>query len=313
MDVLYLDIYSDIPIIMKEAVMKRAIILLLPLLLFAPTLTFYCEHGWGYYYWLFGPVGPSQSEGMAAAGYQSVEYRGYVQFDVYGYPGSGTTINSLVLRVRNNTGGAGLQVDINRVTAETPSWQECGGTAPIYATNLAASNNPEEYSYFDLSGTQAIDDFLALWQAGGWFGFGMKGSRGSGEPCMHFFYAFWANEYYDAALLVDYGIVGIEDYHDSRPRIQEPRIMIRPNPAKEIVDITVQGAENAVIGETMLIIYNSAGRIVRSVPLPVANCARCAVQWDCRDRSNQRVAPGVYFITVSGVDHPCIEKLVVLR
>lgn len=292
--------------------MKRSIILLLPLVLFATTRIFYCDHGWGYYYWLFGPVGPSQSEGMAAAGYQSVEYRGYVQFDLYSYPGSGTVINSLFLRLRNNTGGAGLQVDLNRVTAETPSWEQCGGTAPIYATNLPASSNPEEYSYFDLSGTQAVDDFLALWQVGAWFGLGMKGSRGSSEPCMHFFYAFWADEIYDAAIFVDYGIAGIEEYQDPRTRIQAPRITIRPNPAYDVVNIELdmndRGCEQQAV-----VICDCSGAVVKHMNLNSEHCDLKSVIWDCRDRSGQRVASGVYFVTLAGSGWQCVEKLVVLR
>jgi len=293
--------------------MRKFIVFLLPLLLFAPTRAFYCDHGWGYYYWLFGPIGPNHSEGMAAAGYQSVEYRGYVQFDLYAYPGANTIINSLVLRLRNNTGGSGLQVDLNRVVSETPGWQECGGTAPVYVTNLAVSANPEEYTYLDLTGTQATDDFLGAWQVGNWFGLGMKGSRGSSEPCMHFFYAFWANEIYDAALLVDYGIVGIEETQTPNFKSRLPGIEISPNPAHGIVTIEVHAVENDIVGDETLIIYNSIGQIVRAISLPAVCSSRSAVSWFCRDGSGKNVPPGVYFVTLVHGNTRIVEKLVLLR
>jgi len=293
--------------------MKKFIILLIPLLIFAPTRTFFCDQGWGYYYWLFGPIGPNHSEGMAAAGYQSVEYRGYVQFDTYSYPGAGTVINSLGLRLRNNTGGSGLQIDLNRVTSDIPGWQECGGTAPVYATNLAVNSSPEVYTYFDLSGTQAVDDFLTQWQVGNWFGLGMKGSRGTGEPCMHFFYAFWANEIYDAALLVDYGIVGVQETEIPNSKSRIPRTVLKPNPTRDVVDIIVQVTENDIGGETSLIIYNCIGRIVYANHLPAIYRGRSVVQWDCTDSVGRKVPPGIYFVTILGGEYSCIKKLIVLR
>jgi hypothetical protein len=293
--------------------MKKYMLLLFPLVLFALTRTFYCDHGWGYYYWLFGPIGPNQSEGMAAAGYQSVEYRGYVQFDLYAYPGSNTIINSLMLRLRNNTGGSGLQIDLNRVTSDIPDWQECGGTAPIYLTNASVNTSPETYTYFDLSGTQATDDFLSAWQSGDWFGLGMKGSRGSGEPCMHFFYAFWANEIYDAALLVDYGIVGIEEHQDPCTQDQSPRISISPNPAREILYITLSIMEESIGERSPVEIYSSAGQLVHTISLPAAYGDRFAVVWDCTDRTGRRVVPGVYFITWSAGKERLVEKLILLQ
>lgn len=293
--------------------MKKLLVLLLPLLLFAPTRTFYCDHGWGYYYWLFGPIGPNQSEGMAAAGYQTLEYRGYVQFNLYSYPGSNTAINSLVLRLRNNTGGSGLQVDLNRVVSQTPGWDECGNTPPIYATNLAVNASPEQYSYLDFTNAQAITDFLGAWETGTWFGLGMKGSRGSGEPCMHFFYAFWASEIYDAALLVDYGIVGVDERQTPGSKIQTPRIVCSPNPARGIVDIAVSGMKNGVAEDKQIMIYNSSGQNIRTIFLPSVYCSRSAVSWDCRDAMNRQVPPGVYFVTFTSDQEQVVEKLILLR
>lgn len=284
--------------------MKKAILIFcIPLLLFGVTRTFYGEWGWGYYYWLFGPVGPSVSEGMAAAGYSTLEYRGFVQMAIGGWPGGNVTINSLQLRLRNNTGGAGLQIDINRVTSATPGWTECGGTAPVYLTNQAVNASAEQYTYFDLSGTQAVSDFLAAWQSGApWFGFGLKGSRGSSEPCMHFFYAFWADNYYDAALIIDYTI-GIEEEASREAR---PALAIEPNPFRHATQISV-GIRNQGLG---LRIYDASGQLVRSFALPATYYLRPTVVWDGTDQTGHAVPPGVYLAVLEAAGSRVCSKVV---
>lgn len=291
--------------------MRKFIVLFLPILfLYAPTHTFYSDWDWGYYFWLFGPVGPNHSQGMAAAGYSSMEYRGYNQFTIGGYPGAGTQISSLTLRLRNNTGGAGLQIDINRVFSNTPGWDECGGTAPVYLTNQAVNSNAEQYTYFDLTGTQAVDDFIAAWQTSSWFGLGYKGSRGSAEPCMHFFYAFWADEMLDAALIVEYVIVGKEE----QERISEvtPCLSIYPNPCIEKVNIEL-GIERCVGDELSLIIYDASGRLIKDFRITHGALHDTRIVWDGTDRFNERVSSGVYFIELRTGDSIQVEKIILTR
>jgi hypothetical protein len=274
--------------------------------LFAPTTTFYGDWGWGYYFWLFGPIGPITTNGMAAAGYESgIEYRGFSQFSLSGWPGQGTEITSLVLRLRNNTGGSGLQIDINRVVSTTPSWDECGGTSPIYLTNQAVTSAAEDYTYFDLSGTAATGDLLSAWEAGtGWFGLGYKGSRGSGEPCMHYFYSFFADPMYDAALLVNYTI-GIEEAVESTP-IADLRTY--PNPAYGYAVIAL----HQVGGKGTVSIYSSCGRRVRQFVLD-KTADQFTVVWDGSDQKGDPVAEGVYFVKWKGVGFEKISKIVLLR
>jgi hypothetical protein len=275
--------------------MKKIVLMLMPVLfLYAPTATFSSDWGWGYYYWLFGPIGPHQSDGMAAAGYSGLEYRGYNQFSLTGYPGTGTQINSLLLRLRNNTGGAGLQIDINRVQSSTPDWDECGGTAPVYLTYQPVSANSEEYTFFDLTGTQALADFLDAWQSGAsWFGLGYKGSRGSGEPCMHFFYAWWVDPVLDATLIADYTIVGIEEISDND--FVCPKMSIQPNPFRERTEISFSTGQRAK--STELSIYNAAGKQVKTISLPTAYSVLPTVfSWDGTDMAGNSVPSGVYFV-----------------
>jgi hypothetical protein len=260
---------------------KRLLVILIPLIgLYAPTTTFYSDWGWGYYYWLFGPIGPSQSEGMAAAGYSSLEYRGYNQFSLGGWPGSGTQINNLTLRLRNNTGGSGLQITINRVTSATPGWDECGGTSPVYLTNQAVNPNAEDYTYFTLTGTQAVTDLLTAWQGGSsWFGFGYRGSRGSGEPCMHFFYAFWADEMYDAALIVDYTIAVEESPGNA---VVAPVLSVYPNPFNRSVAIKFEIRNPK--SEIALKIFDAKGQSVKAFKkLPITQLHNYFITWDGSD------------------------------
>ncbi len=280
--------------------MKRLLVILIPLIgLYAPTTTFYSDWGWGYYYWLFGPIGPSQSEGMAAAGYSTLEYRGYNQFSIGSWPGNGTGINNLTLRLRNNTGGSGLQITINRVTSATPGWDECGGTSPVYLTNQAVNPNAEDYTYFTLTGTQAVTDLLTAWQSGAsWFGFGYRGSRGSGEPCMHFFYAFWADYMYDAALIIDYTI-GVEETRVGRS--VTPMLSILPNPFRDQMTIQLQRPNDKFQMnpkcQMSLKIYDAQGRIVKSFnQLQITQLHNYTVIWDGSDDSGLQVQPGVYFV-----------------
>jgi len=291
--------------------MKKIIVLFLPVIfLYAPTLTFYSDWDWGYYFWLFGPVGPNHSQGMAAAGYSSMEYRGYNQFTLGGYPGTGIQISDLTLRLRNNTGGSGLQIDINRVLSNTPGWDECGGTAPVYLTNQAVSANAEEYTYFDLTGTQAVDDFVSAWETSSWFGLGYKGSRGSAEPCMHFFYAFWADQMLDAALIVEYVIVGKEDHEAGM--VKTPSLSVYPNPCKDRIYIDL-GASEFTGDEFSLVIYDASGQLVKDCRITPYDLHNTMICWDCQDQSGQKVTPGVYFIKLSTEDGIHVEKIILVR
>jgi hypothetical protein len=297
--------------------MKKILIVFIPLmLLYAPTRTFYSEWGWGYYYWLMGnPIGPNWSEGLAAAGYSGLEYRGFTQFALGGWPGNGTEISSLQLRLLNNTGGSGLQIDINRVTSATPGWSECGGTAPIYLTNQPVYANQDEYTYFDLTGTSARDDFLAAWQGGSsWFGLGLKGSRGSGEPCQHFFYAFWADEYYDAALIVDY-VIGVEEKPDAIAKVSF--LMVEPNPFRTKTDMRWQISGNRKEKDNSsqivkLQIFDVSGQLVKSLSLAEIG-DRSSVIWRGEDAAGRSVPPGVYLVALRTPSGTVYKKVVRLK
>jgi hypothetical protein len=298
--------------------MKKILVLFIPLLLlYAPTRTFYSDWGWGYYYWLFGPVGPSVSEGMAAAGFSTLEYRGFTQFSLGGWPGNGTQITSLQLRLLNNTGGAGLQININRVTSSTPGWDECGGTAPVYLTNQPVNPNVDEYTYFDLTGTPARDDFLTAWQGGAsWFGLGLKGARGSGEPTMHFFYAFWADNYYDAALVVDY-VIGVEETAGQVDQVQTPLIAVAPNPFRTATYINIEHSAESIgkskeqISEpSELQIYDIQGRLIRSFTLSALPFALC---WNGTDHNGRSVPDGVYLFALRTPSATVYVKVVRLK
>lgn len=287
---------------------KLCVILLLFFCTIGFSITFYSDWGWGYYFWLFGPVGPNASEGMAAAGYSTLEYRGFTQFSIGGYPGPGTEINSLLLRLRNNTGGTGLQIDVNRVTSATPDWDECGGTAPVYLSDHPVQPNAEEYTYFDLTGTAAKADFLTAWEGGApWFGFGFKGSRGSGEPCMHFFYAFWADQMYDAALFVDYTI-GVKEDERRIPERDEIAFQIYPNPAfrNQSIFLTIEGLESQ--RDMVLRIFNTSGQVIKT--FTIHNSGSQVVKWHGDDHYGKKVSCGIYFVQLIEYTHGRSRQLI---
>uniref|UniRef100_A0A7C4TIQ7 T9SS type A sorting domain-containing protein n=1 Tax=candidate division WOR-3 bacterium TaxID=2052148 RepID=A0A7C4TIQ7_UNCW3 len=275
---------------------------------FASIITIYSDYGWGYYYWLFGWIGPNQDEGVTAAGYSgSIEYRGYTQFSMPGYPGSGTTINSLVLRLCNNTGGAGLSIDINRVTSETPGANECGVLPPIYLTGQPVNSGVEQYTYFDLSGTPAKTDFLNAWQSGAnWFGLGY---RGAGP--MHFFYACWFDEYLDAALIIDYTI-GVEEEIAQEQKVKSPELSVYPNPFKDVLRISYIVGRNAENSE--LKIYDASGRLVHDFSrFTTPDLRPTNIIWSGDDESRRELPAGIYFVKLKGGDDWIIKKIIKIR
>ncbi len=218
------------------------------------TITIYSDWGWGYYYWLFGWIGPNQSEGVTAAGYSgSTEYRGYTQFTMPSYPGQGTAISNLTLRLCNNTGGANLTININRVTSDVPGGDECG-VPPFYLSNQPVNSGSEEYTYFDLTQTQAKDDFLNAWQGGAnWFGLGY-----SGTGPMHFFYACWFDPYLDAALIINYTI-GIDE---KKGGLGSEGITLFPNPFRSQFLISLPSNMGDIAEGAIIKVYDVKGREV---------------------------------------------------
>ncbi|MEO0142731.1 MAG: T9SS type A sorting domain-containing protein [candidate division WOR-3 bacterium] len=258
------------------------------------TITIYSDWGWGYYFWLFGWVGPNQSEGVTAAGYSgSIEYRGYTQFSMPGYPGPGTTINGITLRLCNNTGGTGLSININRVTSDVPGGNECG-VPPFYLSNQPVNSGVEEYTYFDLTSTQAKDDFLNAWQSGAdWFGFGY-----SGTGPMHFFYACWFDPYLDAALIINYTI-GVDENEDTSAA---KGIVLYPNPFNNYLVIRLTNYKNDSGKEPVIIkVYDIRGR-------EVASFKKEPKKELIIDTGN--LPKGVYFVQVKADNYNEIKKII---
>lgn len=273
-------------------ILRILAILCIPLCIFGASVTAYSDWGWGYYFYTFGWIGPSQSEGVTAAGFSSsIEYRGYNQFSLPPWPGSGTTISTLNLRLFNNTGGSGLAIDINRVTADTPAAEDCGTTPPVYLTGHAVNPNPDQYTYIPLPAA-AIADLTTAWQAGNdWFGLAYKGTG-----AIQFFYAWWADPAIDAALMIEY-TVGIEEHAELAPQTPAHSLRVFPNPARGTVTIQVQVAPAA--GLVPICIYDARGRCVRHLSAPVAGSGSGAfvtAQWDHDDDEGRTVPDGVYFI-----------------
>jgi flagellar hook assembly protein FlgD len=59
-------------------------------------------------------------------------------------------------------------------------------------------------------------------------------------------------------------------------------------------------------------VYNSAGRLVRTLVAGTAEAGYHRAAWDGRDEAGRRVAPGVYYCRLNSAEFAAMRKLVKL-
>jgi hypothetical protein len=88
-------------------------------------------------------------------------------------------------------------------------------------------------------------------------------------------------------------------------------LSVHPNPFAKLTTINF-GMEHSA-ERTELIIFNAAGRLVKSLTPPPYAPGSMHVVWDGTDEAGRLVPAGVYFVQLRSSDVLCTEKVVVLR
>jgi hypothetical protein len=105
--------------------------------------------------------------------------------------------------------------------------------------------------------------------------------------------------------------VGIEETHNLKPQVQNPQLIISPNPFSKLTNISfgnVQGAKGIELK-----IHDATGRLVKSFSLPHVYSLLPTVLWDGTDDAHQKVPAGVYFVQFKVGDHIQVEKAILVK
>jgi hypothetical protein len=86
------------------------------------------------------------------------------------------------------------------------------------------------------------------------------------------------------------------------------RVTPNPSPGNPTISYSLPGP-----GPVRLAVYDNAGRLIRSLASPRADCAAGAVRWDCTDNSGRRVGAGVYVARLTAGNVACSAQLAVTR
>ncbi len=84
----------------------------------------------------------------------------------------------------------------------------------------------------------------------------------------------------------------------------------QPNP---VTDGTAIRFQTAAQGRTVLAVFSSAGRLVRTLVDEDLEAGGHSVLWDGRGESGARLAPGVYFCALTSAGHTTGRSLLLLR
>ncbi len=156
-----------------------------------------CERA-GYYYWVFGPIGPWEGNGLTAAGKSgSTRYRGYMYWD-FGHQLNDCVVASVSLRMVTENAQSGCYINVNKVGAYgPPSWDDCGDES--YADNVLTPPSFGQEIIIPLN-AQAVIDLQNAINGSKKFGVGI--SEGVSATGASYFHAHWAYTPYDAWLIV---------------------------------------------------------------------------------------------------------------
>ena len=107
------------------------------------------------------------------------------------------------------------------------------------------------------------------------------------------------------------GGTGIEDYTNlSGVPLQTALAALYPNPGMRVMSIRYQLARAS---QVELMMYDAAGRLVRTIASGMAEPGYYTVMWDGRDDLGRRVPAGVYFVKLKTDDYNKVEKAVLLK
>lgn len=94
-------------------------------------------------------------------------------------------------------------------------------------------------------------------------------------------------------------------------------LSIFPNPCRHRLTINIQSpisdGQTTHLAPTSIRIYDLAGRLVKSLPVPVQNSNFYSLCWQGEDNHNQPVSRGVYFIKADMAGRTVVRKIVLVR
>ena len=108
--------------------------------------------------------------------------------------------------------------------------------------------------------------------------------------------------------------VGINEGEISKSEVQNPNLVIYPNPFRNrtIIRYTIQDT-GYKIQDISLKIYDISGRLVKSFSLTTDYCALGTISWDGTDDSGRRLSSGVYFVHLEADGYKEVEKVILLK
>lgn len=114
--------------------------------------------------------------------------------------------------------------------------------------------------------------------------------------------------YYDWATVKYHSTVGIAE--NRLISTDHPRLEIYPNPSKTAT--TVRYALTQA-GKVSLVIYDAAGRLVKTLVNAHQVSSTYSIIWNGTDNNNNRVAPGVYFYVLNTAGKTTQKKMIMVK
>lgn len=177
-----------------------------------------------------------------------------------------------------------------------------GGCPNQYSRDVIASDgNAHEFLFYETS----LDNCSGVWYEDPaaqykivYFGFGVEAvhNRPGYMPRWDFLEVF----------LDWFGVVSIQE--TATNMTVRNTVRIYPNPARHMVRIGIDGAQNRETG--IVRVYDASGRLVRTI---ADGSIEPLMIWDLKDVRGRRVPDGIYFVSVHTDDDQHVIKTVVLK
>jgi flagellar hook assembly protein FlgD len=107
------------------------------------------------------------------------------------------------------------------------------------------------------------------------------------------------------------GGLGVTEQQSHSQPVITALCVTKPNPiTNELTHISFSLAEPSQVS---LKIYNTSGRLVKTLVNEFKGTGVYNVNWNCRDDVGQTVAKGVYFCTLESPKHKFCKKLILIQ
>jgi len=104
--------------------------------------------------------------------------------------------------------------------------------------------------------------------------------------------------------------VGVKESEENKEFRKSSKISVYPNPAKKLVLIVISNQKNS---EIECRIYDTAGRLVKTLFNGTSPVEQLNLIWDAKDTNNENVEPGVYFAHIKTNSIQDYAKIVIIK